>query len=242
MQQGNPVRLKTGPAPVSSTTTEPSPSSSSASASSAAGPPSTSSAGHISLSTSSAEPSTLSSPISTGLLADSVDSSESDSEEFSIFDNEAAQTSFDDFMISLPKLVRKTLAVSLMFYFHARQSKTVKAAALEAAYITGFNEKTVRQYRNEYFENKGQFSETKSGKYKRISILDDENLRLEAAMYVRENAHKKGSPNMTAASFCAWVNNDLLPSTTLPPNYPRLISVRTATRWLHKTGYRPTSH
>lgn len=165
-----------------------------------------------------------------------------DEESVDIFDNQAAQNSFDDFMISLPKLVRKTLAVALMFYFQTRQLKSVKAAALEAAYITGFNEKTIRLYRNDYFENKGQFSETNSGKYKRTSLLNDENLRLEAAMHVRENAHKKGSPNMTAASFCAWVNNDLLPSTTLPPNYPRLISVRTATRWLHRLSYRPTSH
>ena len=61
-------------------------------------------------------------------------------------------------------------------------------------------------------------------------------------MYVRENTHKKGSPNMTSSSFCAWVNNDLLPSATLPPNYPRFISVRTATRWLRKLGFRIITH
>lgn len=65
-------------------------------------------------------------------------------------------------MISLPKLVRKTLAVALMFYFQTRQMKSVHAAALEAAFITGFNEKTIRQYRSDYFNNKGQFSESKS--------------------------------------------------------------------------------
>ena len=58
-----------------------------------------------------------------------------------IFDDEAAQESFDDFVISLPKLVRKTLAVGLTFYFEKRQKKNKRAAALEAAYITGFNEK-----------------------------------------------------------------------------------------------------
>ena len=61
-------------------------------------------------------------------------------------------------------------------------------------------------------------------------------------MWVRQNAHKKGAANMTAASFCEWVNNDLLPSSTLPPYFPHAISVRTATRWLHRLGFRPRSH
>ena len=163
--------VNSSPAPVSSSctsTTGPSsssPGSISISASST-GPSSLLSAGVTS--TSSAGPSTSSSPTSTGLhVADPSDSSDSENEGPSIFDNKAAQNSFDDFMISLPKLVRKTLAVTLMFYFQTRQSKTVKAAALEAAFITGFNEKTIRQYRNDYFENRGQFSDTKSGKYKR---------------------------------------------------------------------------
>ena len=67
-------------------------------------------------------------------------------------------------------------------------------------------------------------------------------LRLEASMWVRENANKKGSANMTAASFCAWVNEELVPSATLPPSYPRFIGLRTATRWLHRLGFRPMSH
>ena len=59
---------------------------------------------------------------------------------------------------------------------------------------------------------------------------------------MRENAYRKGEANMTATSFCQWVNNDLLPSYHLPPNLPRTISLCTATRWLHKLGFRPQSH
>ena len=114
-----------------------------------------------------------------------------------------------------------------------------RAAALEAAYITGFNEKTIRTYKNDYLKNKGCFSESSNGKYKPVSLLNDETLRLDASMWVRENAHKKGAPNMTAASFCSWVNNTLLQSVTLPPAYPRFISLRTATRWRHRLGFRP---
>ena len=75
-----------------------------------------------------------------------------------------------------------------------------------------------------------------------MSLLNDETLRLDASMWVRENAHKKGAPNMTAASFCSWVNNTLLQSVTLPPAYPRFISLRTATRWIHRLGFRPMGH
>ena len=55
--------------------------------------------------------------------------------------------------------------------------------------------------------------------------------------YVRCNASVKGVPNMTAISFCEWVNKYLLPNSTLEPGYPRKISVPTARRWLHELGF-----
>ena len=48
-------------------------------------------------------------------------------------------------------------------------------------------------------------------------------------MFVRENAYKRGEANLTAQSFCKWVNNELLPLHNLPPELPRSISVHTAT-------------
>lgn len=118
----------------------------------------------------------------------------------------------------------------------------MKDAAQEAGSIAGFNEKTVRQYRSDFYKNGGKFSETKQGKYKRHWLLNDENLRLEASMWVRENSYKKGDPNMTAQAFCQWVNDHLLPSQDLPPELPRSISLRTATHWLRRLGFRPQSH
>ena len=43
---------------------------------------------------------------------------------------------------------------------------------------------------------------------------------------------------MTARSFCAWVNNVLLPNNTLESGAPRKISVEVARRWLHKMGFK----
>ena len=38
------------------------------------------------------------------------------------------------------------------------------------------------------------------------------------------------------------MNNELLPSSDLSPNLSRSITVTTATTWLHRLGFRPTSH
>ena len=158
------------------------------------------------------------------------------------FCGERMQAVVDDFMVSLPSVQRKTLAVLLMHSFKVRQNMKVIDAAVESGSITGFNERTVRQYHKEFIENKGQFPEMKQGRYKRMCLLNDDELRLEASMWVRASAYQKGEANMTASTFCQWVNDDLLPSHHLPPELPRSISLRTAMRWLHKLGFRPTSH
>ena len=134
------------------------------------------------------------------------------------------------------------LAVLLTETLQKRFNIKSTAAALEAAWVTGFNEKMVRYYRKEFMQNKGKFREEQHGKYKRICLFNDENLRLRASMWVRENAVNKGGPNMPARSFCQWVNETLLPSSNLPPFFPRSITVITATRWLHRLGYCPTGH
>ena len=76
--------------------------------------------------------------------------------------------------MSLPNWIRKTLSVSLMHYFQTRQKLNVKDSALEAAYFTGFNEKTIRTYRDDFFKNGGKFSDSKQGKYKRWCLFNDE--------------------------------------------------------------------
>ena len=78
-------------------------------------------------------------------------------------------------------------------------------------------------------------SSKRGGKYKRICLFNKESLHL---VYVRKNAVKKGAPNLVARDFCHWVNK-LLPSSDL---LLHTITVRTATRWLNRLGFRPTSH
>ena len=108
--------------------------------------------------------------------------------------------------MSFPSLARKTLSVSLMHYFQQRQGMNVKQSAQEAAYITGYDEKTILKYCLDILANRGMFSDSKRGKYECFYLFNDENIRLEASMWVRQNAHKKGASNMTALSFCECIN------------------------------------
>ena len=55
--------------------------------------------------------------------------------------------------------------------------------------------------------------------------------------YVINNANVKGQPNLTAAMFCKWVNDDLLMSTTLEPGFPHKIGIETARKRMHELGF-----
>lgn len=89
------------------------------------------------------------------------------------------------------------------FINHFGLTKT--GAAKETALFLGVNEKTIRIWRKDFFENRGTFSESKQGKHSRPYILDDEQLRHKAATWVRSNSSCKGQPNMTANKFCDWL-------------------------------------
>lgn len=55
-----------------------------------------------------------------------------------------------------------------------REGMTVHDAAERAGSIIGLSGRTVRGYRNDFFENKGELSDTKRGKYTRTTVYHDE--------------------------------------------------------------------
>ena len=69
------------------------------------------------------------------------------------------------------------LSVLLMETVQKRFNIKSGAAALEAAWMTGFNEKTVHNYRKQFFENRGKFKEEGRGKYKRSYRFDRQSLQ-----------------------------------------------------------------
>lgn len=54
---------------------------------------------------------------------------------------------------------------------------TACGAANEVSLVLNYNEKTVRKWRRDFYNNKGTFTESKQGKHARLFILDDEGLR-----------------------------------------------------------------
>ena len=156
-------------------------------------------------------------PEEEGDCPENSDSSESDMEIEEEFTEERAQEIFDNFVMALPRDVRRMLAVILIEL--SRRGRKCKLFLLPS--IMGYNKCTVRKYRDEFFLNKGELEKTKRGKYTRCCVYNDEEINHKAAVWVRENAFQKGAPNVTAYGFCEWVNNDLLPASHLPPQYPQ---------------------
>ena len=47
----------------------------------------------------------------------------------------------------------------------------------------------------------------------------------------------RGNRILLQCFFCRWVNQCLLPNSTLEPGYPRKVSIETARKWLHHLGF-----
>ena len=89
-------------------------------------------------------------------------------EQTGLFDEDNAQEVFVAWMRSQPYYARRMLAVLLTEMFRRRYELGLVAAAQEAAVITGWSFQTVRRFRKEFFDNKGELKMGKgwSGKLK----------------------------------------------------------------------------
>ena len=88
------------------------------------------------------------------------------------------------------------MALMLHHNYTARFGLICSAAAAEVARLLGFNEKTIRIWRRDFFVNKGEFSEYRRGSYVRYAVLQDQEYRDLALEWVRANSISNGSPNL----------------------------------------------
>ena len=156
------------------------------------------------------------------------------------FSEDDAMVVYKEWIGCQTKATTKMISIMFMDIFRGRFALTDVAAAKEVALVVDANEKTIRTWRNDFYENGGDFTESGQGKHNRPYVLDDENCKKTALSWLRENAYQKDKPNLTAATFASWVNNSLLPNSHLSPGFPRTITPRTARRWLHDLGFSPT--
>ena len=130
----------------------------------------------------------------------------------------------DDWVVSLPHEDTMMLSMLLFSCFRRLLKFGVLDAAEKVSEIVHHHERTIRRW-NSTFSAHGEFPELKVGKYERQSIIQDEEVRRQATAWARDHTNIKGMPNMRIQDFCQHVNNDLLPFLSLPPGFPRKISL-----------------
>ena len=106
--------------------------------------------------------------------------------------------------IIVPSSIATVMSVTLMNNLIHRFNTREVAAAQEVGPLFVFNEKPVRYWRKDSYDNKGEFTESRQGMYFRDHVLYDENFFKMATDWVHENRYRKGKPNVM---FCQWVNN-----------------------------------
>lgn len=173
-------------------------------------------------------------PSALSILTESGDRESNGEEYWGKFTSDDARVCYDDWLVTLPRENVQMMAMMLYDSYIKRFGLQTKAAE-EVALLRGVNEKTIRQLRYDWIDNNGSFSA-------RYIAIDDEEYHDKALKWIRENASAKGKPNMTAATFCAWLESDLLPLYRQHhPDAPVKVSIPTTTHWLHKLGFNPPS-
>ena len=161
-----------------------------------------------------------------------------------VYDERGAMSNYVlEWIASLSKEDRLSLSILLWHLFVGILSFKLTDAADIIGRVLGRSDRTVREWRVTFNANGGTFPDTLQGKYQREGVLwQNEDLNKIATKYVRENTVVKGRPNLTAGSFCQWVNDCLLTTRVLEPGYPRHISVETARKWLLELGFTVMEH
>ena len=106
------------------------------------------------------EPSSLNDSLEMHLNAQNISEDDSSEDDYG-FD---PQQSYKEWVQKQPRDNLKVLAVMLMDTFIDRFGLTSVAAAKESGLLFNLNEKTVRTWRRDFYDNNGVFTETRQGK------------------------------------------------------------------------------
>ena len=155
---------------------------------------------------------------------------------------EDIQGVYEDWIFSLNRDDKKMLAMMLYDNYATQFGLRKTAAAVEVGLTLGVSDKMIRIWHRDFISNGGQFSEYQRGKYERYIVIDDEEYKEMALIWIRLNSSVKGRPNMTAADFRTRVISTFLPQVKLHhPQVPSSTSEWTAVHWLHQLGFEPAS-
>ena len=155
-------------------------------------------------------------------------------------DKEYIQESFcEEWISQMNREDKISLALFLSFQIPQHFDLGATETAEVVGMMIGKSERTVREWRSEFFENGGKIREGRQGKYPRAGVLwNSVELNEKACKFIRENS---GETIMSVPQFRQWVNGQLLTNEHLEPEYPKTISIETARRWMHEIGLPPLS-
>ena len=138
--------------------------------------------------------------------------------------------------------IQKAMALNI-FSVAVSEGHGILSACEMAGKCTSFTPRVIRQwaqavYRDFFAETsnidditddrlESELSSNRGKHPKWISLMHDEDFRLEATQYVRENGYVKGAPNLTLAEFARWVAE----------KWDTQVCEETARLWLHDMGF-----
>lgn len=143
--------------------------------------------------------------------------------------------------------VQKAMALKVVATAMTKWDETVTEATHRAADVTGFSHEAICQWAHSFFINMAllnqpsediednvehELSSQRGRCLNGASLINDEAFKLKAREFVRENAYKRGSPNMTVDVFREWIET----------TFNHKIGNEGARLWLHRLGFCQKHH
>ena len=120
----------------------------------------------------------------------------------------------------MPTLERKMLGIFLYRHEHQKHQTDRTTVAETTGQALGYSRKTISKWVGDFSKNKGEFSRSTRGKYRRNTLLDQEDITRKLVKWLREKVHDRKF-NLTVKKFQIWFNDYLtrLPATQFFSKY-----------------------
>ena len=140
-----------------------------------------------------------------------------------------------DWMKTMPSKYRKKIAVLLYHHLHKMYEPDKTKGAQSAGLALGYSRQTIYKWVRQYCRNGGEFATSERGKYKRDTVLDQEDVTRKAVRWLREKVHDRKF-NLTHKRFQTWLN-EYLQKLEFPDTIKKNVSEATAFRYMKRLGF-----
>ena len=135
----------------------------------------------------------------------------------------------------MPSRDRKKIAVLLYHHLHKMYEPDKTKGAQSAGLALRYSRQTIYKWVQQYCRNGGEFATSERGKYKRDTVLDQEDVTRKAVRWLREKVHDRKF-NLTHKRFQTWLN-EYLQKLEFPDTIKKNVSEATAFRYMKRLGF-----